>query len=72
MYSKEADDLRKELFNISFQIKQIEANHRLEGKEKIEAKKRLEELKKYQDDMRFQLRHQMYEDNTERTRGGRR
>ena len=67
MYSK---DLRKKLFNISFQIKQIEANHRLEGEEKIEAKKRIEELKKYQDDIRFKLRHQMYEDNTERTRRG--
>ncbi len=70
MYSKEAEDLRNELFEVSFQIKKIEANHRLEGEEKIEAKKRIEELKKYQDDIRFKLRHQMYEDNTERTRRG--
>ena len=72
MYSEEVDKLRKELFHINTQIAFIEKNHHLDGKEKEEAEKRLKELIKLQEDIRYRLRHTMYEDIEKQSRGGRR
>ena len=72
MYSEEVEYLRKELLDINFQIAKIEKNHHLEGKEKEEAEKRLKELIKIQEDVRYRLRHTMYEDLEKQNRGGRR
>ena len=72
MYGEEVDYLRRELFDINTQIAKIEKNHRLEGKEKEEAEQRLQELIKLQENIRYKLRHAMYEDIVEQNRGGRR
>ena len=72
MYNEEVEYLRKELLKINFEIAQIEKNHHLEGKEKEMAYERLERLKTIQEDIRFRLRHSMYENISSQSRGGRR
>ena len=72
MYSEEVNYLRKKLLDINFEIAKIEKNNHLEGKDKQEAELRLNELYKIQEDIRYQLRHTMYEDLEKQNRGGRR